>query len=120
MSRRFAGQVVALTGASSGIGREAALAFAREGARVALGARRGDRLEELAREIRASGGEAVAVVTDVAVRADVDRLVERAVAAWGRLDVMVNNAGVGLMAAVLRTSDEEFEQLFRVNVLGAL
>jgi NADP-dependent 3-hydroxy acid dehydrogenase YdfG len=120
MKRRFQGKVVALTGASSGIGRAAAIAFAREGARLALGARRIARLEEVAAEVRAAGGEAIAVATDVAERAQVEALVERACAAWGQLDVMVNNAGVGLAARVLETRDEDFEALFRVNVLGAL
>jgi NAD(P)-dependent dehydrogenase (short-subunit alcohol dehydrogenase family) len=120
MRQRFQGQVVAITGASSGIGREAALAFAREGAKVAVAARRADRLDALAAEIRAAGGHAIAVACDVTRRADVDALADRAVAEWGRLDVFVNNAGVGLAARVLDTGEADFEQLFRVNVLGAL
>ncbi|MSP60254.1 MAG: SDR family NAD(P)-dependent oxidoreductase [Myxococcales bacterium] len=120
IKQRFAGQAVAITGASSGIGRAAAIAFAQEGARVALGARRIDRLEETAVAVRAVGGEAICVATDVTRRADVDALVGRTLDAWGRLDVMVNNAGVGLLARVLEIADEDFAELFRVNVLGAL
>jgi NAD(P)-dependent dehydrogenase (short-subunit alcohol dehydrogenase family) len=120
MKRRFEDKVVVVTGASSGIGRAAAACFAREGARLVISARRAELLEQAAAEARAAGGEVLAVPGDVTDRAAVFALVERACAAWGRIDVMVNNAGSGLAARVLETREEDFSALFRVNVLGAL
>jgi NAD(P)-dependent dehydrogenase (short-subunit alcohol dehydrogenase family) len=120
MKRRFADKVIAITGASSGIGRATAIAFAREGARLAISARRAAQLDETAEAVRSSGGEAICVPGDVDRRADVDALVARAVEKWGALDIMVNNAGVGMRARVLETADADFEALFRTNVLGAL
>jgi NAD(P)-dependent dehydrogenase (short-subunit alcohol dehydrogenase family) len=78
------------------------------------------RLEEVAARIRDGGGEALVLGTDVRKREDVDALVDGAVAQWGRLDVMVNNAGVGMLARVVQISDQDFLDLFRINVLGAL
>src|SRR5437879_5879342 len=110
--------VVAVTGASAGIGRECALAFAREGARVALAARRLDRLEALAGEVRALGAQALVVRTDVAEEADVRRFVAAAVERFGRLDVLVNNAGYGVRGRVEDTPIASYERLMRVNYLG--
>lgn len=112
--------VVVITGASSGIGRECARAFAREGARVVLAARRRDRLDELAAEIAASGGIAVAETVDVARREEVQRLVSVTVARFGRLDVLVNNAGYGAHGSVEDTPPETFERLMQVNYLGTV
>jgi short-subunit dehydrogenase len=88
--------------------------------RVALAARRADRLGGVADRVRAAGGEARVVPTDVADEAAVRALVDGTVAAWGRLDVLVNNAGVGLLATVAQTSGAEFEAIMRVNFLGAV
>jgi NADP-dependent 3-hydroxy acid dehydrogenase YdfG len=112
--------VVAITGASSGIGRECAVEFARAGARLALAARRLERLEALAESVRAAGSEALLVVTDVADAAQVRRFVEAAVARYGRLDVMVNNAGFGLRGRVEETPAEDYERVMRVNYLGTV
>ena len=114
------GKVVIVTGASSGIGRATALAFARAGAHVALGARREDRLREVADEIRALGSEAFPVRTDVARREDVERLVGTALERWGRVDVLVNNAGFGHYARVEDIADEDMRALLDVNFFGTL
>lgn len=120
MARDLRGAVVIVTGASSGIGAATALACGREGMRVALAARRKDRLERVAEDVRAAGGEPRVVPTDVADEAAVRALVEGSVAAWGRLDVLINNAGIGLLARVGETGAAEFDQLMRVNFLGAV
>src|SRR5205809_866616 len=98
--RGLNGAVVAVTGASAGIGRESALAFAREGARLAIAARRLERLETVAASIRAGGGEVLVMVTDVGEQEQVSRFVRGAVERYGRLDVLVNNAGYGFRGRV--------------------
>jgi len=116
----LAGAVVAITGASAGIGRECALAFAARGARLVIGARRVDRLEELAAELRAKGGEALAMSLDVAERDQVAAFVGAAVDRYGRLDVLVNNAGYGVRGTVAATPPDAYERLMRVNYLGTV
>lgn len=109
-----------VTGASSGIGAATARAFAGAGAKVGLLARRRDRLETLAREIAAAGGEALVLPADVSDPNQVHRAVADLLARWGRVDVLVNNAGVGLTASVEATPLDEFSQLYAVNVLGTV
>ena len=113
-------RVAVITGASSGIGRAAALVFAREGVRVVLGARRADRLQETVEAIRSAGGEARSLQTDVTRLEEVTRLVREAVAAFGRLDILVNNAGLGYFARLESMPLEEARHLFEVNVMGTL
>jgi NADP-dependent 3-hydroxy acid dehydrogenase YdfG len=113
-------KVVAITGASAGIGRATALALASEGAAVVLSARRVDRLEALVKDIAASGGRALAVPGDVTKEDDMRVLVARAVAAFGRLDVMICNAGVGYYGPLDETPPEVLRRLMDVNVLGTL
>lgn len=110
--------VVIITGASSGIGMETALAFAAAKSRLVLAARRADRLQEVARRCEALGAAALAVPTDVAVRSQVDDLVKRAVDAHGRVDVMVNNAGYGMQARVHEIDEQELRNIFEVNFYG--
>ncbi|MEA2200629.1 MAG: hypothetical protein QOI89_1225 [Solirubrobacteraceae bacterium] len=113
-------QVVAVTGASSGIGEATALACARAGASVALAARRVDRIEALADRITAEGGRAIAVATDVGDEAQAQAFVERAHSELGRLDVLVNNAGVMLLGAIENAPTEEWRRMIHVNVFGVL
>jgi NAD(P)-dependent dehydrogenase (short-subunit alcohol dehydrogenase family) len=117
---RLAGSVVAITGASSGIGREAAVLFAEEGARVAVGARRVDRLETLAESLRARGAEVLVRSLDVSLEADVNAFIAEVVERFGRLDVLVNNAGFGVRGNVEDVSAEKYERLMRVNYLGTV
>jgi hypothetical protein len=109
-----------VTGASSGIGRALALRFAREGARVALVARRADALEEAAQEIRRAGGEALVLPCDVADRAQVEAAAARARAELGAIDLLVNNAGYGRHRTFLEWDVEDMERVMRVNYFGAL
>jgi NADP-dependent 3-hydroxy acid dehydrogenase YdfG len=120
-SPRDLDQTVALvTGASSGIGQAAARALAARGATVALVARRANRLEELGGEIADAGGTALPIEADVSDRAQATAAVGRAVDELGRLDVLVNNAGVMLLGPVVDAPVEEWEQMVQVNLLGLL
>ena len=112
-------KVAAITGASRGIGRSIALALAGEGAKIVASARNAAELEKLVAEIREKGGEAIAVAGDVAVTADADRLVDAAVAAYGRLDILVNNAGITRDGLLLRMKDEDWDAVLNVNLKGA-
>jgi short-subunit dehydrogenase len=113
------GSVVVVTGASSGIGRATALAFARRGARLVLAARRVDRLQAVADEIALAGSEALAVPCDVGRPSDIDELVRVTMERFGRIDVLVNNAGFGFSGTIEDTPDEVMRELLDVNYLGA-
>src|SRR5262245_18930919 len=113
-------RVVAITGASSDIGEATALACANAGARVALGARRADRIEELARRIQADGGQAVAIETDVADEASARAFVEGAREQLGGLHALVNNAGVMLLGPVEGADTDHWRRMIDVNCLGLL
>lgn len=114
------GKVVAITGASSGIGAATALLLAGRGVKVVLGARRQARLEALAARITAAGGEVVFVPTDVRRRADLEQLVALAGERFGRLDVLVSNAGVGLLSRFDELRVDDWEQMLDVNLKGVL
>jgi clavulanate-9-aldehyde reductase len=116
----LSGQVVAITGASSGIGEATALACARSGAAVALAARRADRIETLAERIAGEGGRAIAVPADVGDEDQARTFVRRAHSELGRLDVLVNNAGVMLLGPIENAPTDEWRQMIHVNVLGVL
>jgi short-subunit dehydrogenase len=119
-TRRLAGRRIVVTGASSGFGKGAALAFAEAGARVALAARREELLQDLAAECETRGGEAIAVRTDVSSPSDVSALLERTLAAFGDVDVWINNAGVGAIGPFERVPLEDHAQVIATNLLGAL
>jgi len=114
------GTVALVTGASSGIGEATARRLAADGAAVAIAARRVDRLEALAREIEDAGGRALAVESDITDRAQAEALVERTVAELGRLDTVVNNAGVMLLGPAEDADIEEWERMVDLNVTGLL
>jgi clavulanate-9-aldehyde reductase len=120
MTIDLSSQVVAVTGASSGIGEATALACARAGAAVALAARRADRIEALAERIEQEGGRALAVATDVGEEAQARAFVERAHSELGRLDVLVNNAGVMLLGPIENAPTEEWRRMIDANVFGVL
>lgn len=110
--------VVAITGASAGIGRATALRLAREGASIAICARRADRLEAVAAEIRAAGGRALPVVADVTNPDDMTRLVEATVSTFGRLDVMMCNAGFGIYGEIDQVTPQQMQHVMDVNFNG--
>jgi clavulanate-9-aldehyde reducatase len=120
MSIDLSGQVVAVTGASSGIGEATALACARAGAAVALAARRTDRIQELAERIAGEGRRAIAVTADVGEEDQASAFVQRAHSELGRLDVLVNNAGVMLLGPIENAPTEEWRRMIHANVFGVL
>ncbi len=115
---RLDGKVVVVTGASSGFGVAFAQAVAEAGADVALGARRLDRLQETRRLVESTGRRAIAVATDVADPAACRALVQATVERFGRVDVLLNNAGVGAAVPALRESPEDFRRVLDVNLSG--
>jgi NADP-dependent 3-hydroxy acid dehydrogenase YdfG len=113
-------QVVAVTGASSGIGEATALACAEAGAAVALAARRSDRIDALAKRISDAGGRAIALQTDVGDEQQAQAFIQATQEQLGRLDVLVNNAGVMLLGPIVGAPTEEWRQMIRANVFGVL
>ncbi len=111
-------KVIAITGASAGIGRATALRLARDGWAVVMSARRWDRLAEVATEVGRLGGEALPVISDVTIPENMDNVVARAVERFGRLDVMMCNAGFGIYGHIDQITPAQMERLFRVNYLG--
>jgi NADP-dependent 3-hydroxy acid dehydrogenase YdfG len=118
MAESLTGRSAVVTGASSGIGAEVARLLAGAGAAVTLGARRDDRLESLARELRAAGGRVAVQRTDMRVEDDVRRLVGVARERFGGVDVLVNNAGLGRVAPLSSSPSEPWREMLEVNVLG--
>jgi len=117
---RIAGKVVAVTGASSGIGKVTARVLGERGAKVVLGARRVAQLDEIAAELRGRGGQAIVCATDVTRRDDVERLVGTAVSEFGRLDVLVNNAGISKIGPMSNIDVDGWSAMIDVNVKGVL
>lgn len=116
----FRDHTVLITGASSGIGRATALAFARQGARLVLAARREERLKALADELKSQGAQALAVRCDVTRREEVGKLLLRTIDAFSGLDVLINNAGLGLYGPLEKAREEQIRQVFEVNVFGLI
>ena len=118
MSRLRAGNVVVITGASTGIGRAAALEFAKRKTRLVLGARSVEKLEETAAECREAGAECIVVSSDVTKFEDVEALKDAAIRTWGRLDVWVNNAGIAAIGSFTEVPLEEHRRVLETNVMG--
>lgn len=113
-------KVVAITGASSGMGKSIALELAKNGAKVVLGARRTEKLQQIVDEIKIKGGEATFTKIDVKKKADLVRLVDTAVEEYGRLDVIVNNAGVSQLSRIDELDIEGWEEMIDINLKGVL
>ena len=120
MTTDLSSKVVAVTGASSGIGEATALACAQAGAAVALAARRSDRIDALAARIIEQGGRAIAIPTDVGDEQQARDFIERTHSELGRLDVLVNNAGVMLLGPIENAPTEEWRRMIEANVFGVL
>ncbi|MCA9506242.1 MAG: SDR family oxidoreductase, partial [Myxococcales bacterium] len=116
----FSGRVAIVTGAGRGIGREIARRWAAAGAKVVCAARSVDQLEQVVGEIEAAGGVACAVPCDVRVETEMRTLVDRATGAFGRIDLLANNAGAGGAHSTLHSSDEEILDVFRINAIAPL
>jgi NADP-dependent 3-hydroxy acid dehydrogenase YdfG len=120
MENNAKGKIVVITGASSGMGEEAARHLAELGATVVLGARRADRIEKLAREIKDNGGKALAIAVDVTQRDQVKTLVDATVEKFGSVDVILNNAGVMPLSPIDRLNVDEWDTMIDVNIRGVL
>jgi len=120
MSNNIQGKVVVITGASSGLGEATACDLSAQGATVVLGARRADRIKSLADELTRRGGKALAVPTDVIHSQQVKKLVDGAVQAHGRIDVMINNAGLMPQSPLERLRIDEWDRMIDVNIKGVL
>lgn len=115
---RLKGKVAIITGSSSGIGKAIALRFGREGAKVVVAARRLARCEETVASIGRSGGEACAIQTDVSEESQVEVLLAETVRRWGRVDLLVNNAGIGGGGRLADTTTKAFDEVINVNLRG--
>jgi NAD(P)-dependent dehydrogenase (short-subunit alcohol dehydrogenase family) len=115
---RLAGKIAVVTGSSSGIGKAIALTFAKEGARVVVAARRRALCEKVVTQIQEGGGEAIAIQTDVADEAQVERLIAETAKRFGQLDILINNAGIGGGGRIADTSTETFDQVINTNLRG--
>lgn len=120
MRNNIEGKVVVITGASSGLGEATARMLSAQGALVALGARRSGRIQSLAGELNSSGGKALAVTTDVTHADQVKALVDAAAQAFGRIDVMINNAGLMPSSPLERLKIEDWDRMIDVNIKGVL
>jgi dehydrogenase/reductase SDR family member 7B len=119
-TQHFKDQVVIVTGASSGIGKAAAMAFGAAGARVALIARSSEPLAAVAAQMQALGQSCMAVPCDVTDQRQVEAMAQSVVASWGRIDILVNNAGIGAHGPFLSVPFPDFERIMRVNLFGAV
>ena len=120
MTKKLAGKVAFVTGASSGIGEATAVALAEEGARIAVLARRADHLEQVVKRIKDAGGAAISIVADATNEAELRAAIRQAKEAFGRIDILVNNAGVMLLGNIEGTDTGEWRQMFDINVLAVM
>src|SRR5215203_5175522 len=120
MNNNIEGKIIIITGASSGLGEAAARHLAAEGASVVLAARRSDRIDRLASEITSAGGKGLSIATDVTSHKDMERLAAITMETLGRIDVLINNAGVMPLSPIERLKIEEWDQMINVNFKGVL
>lgn len=120
MNKNIEGKIVVITGASSGLGEAAAKHLAERGASVVLGARRKDRLESVAKDIREAGGKAEIAVTDVTKKEQVEALIQTAMDHFGRVDVLVSNAGLMAIAPLTEMKTDEWDRMIDINIKGVL
>jgi NADP-dependent 3-hydroxy acid dehydrogenase YdfG len=120
MVGKLDGKVAIITGASSGIGEATAIALAAEGAKVAIAARRAERLNEVAKQIQAKGSQVLPISTDITNEAEVNDLVQKTNAELGQIDILVNNAGIGVLGTIDTGNTADWRRAFDVNVLGVL
>ena len=120
MSKNIEGKVIVITGGSSGLGADTARHLSSAGAKIVLGARREERLEELVKELNDNGGEAICLKTDVTDQAQVKKLVDTAVEKFGRIDVMLNNAGLMQQSPLEAFKVDEWDNMIDVNIKGVL
>lgn len=118
--QNITGKVVAITGASSGMGKAIAIELAKNGAKVVLGARRTEQLQEIVEKIKSNGGEAAFAQIDVKEKSDLVRLVNTAIEQYGKLDVMVNNAGVSQLSRIDELDIDGWEEMIDINLKGVL
>jgi NADP-dependent 3-hydroxy acid dehydrogenase YdfG len=120
MTRKLAGKVAIVTGASAGIGKATAISLAAEGAKVAIVARRSDRLEALAQQITAAGGEALAIVTDITDDTKIPTIVDKTKTTWGQIDILVNNAGIALTGEIANADPADWRRMIDLNLLALM
>ena len=109
------GKVALITGGGTGIGKSAAIALAREGAMIAVAGRREGPLEETVQEIKALNGQAIAVPTDVTEVKEIERLRDQIESTWGRLDILINNAGSAMRKPFMETTLEDFDYIYNID-----
>lgn len=114
----LSGQIAIVTGASSGIGAASAKALAKQGAKITLAARREEKLAQIAKEIIEAGGEALTVKTDVSQKNQVEEMVAQTMAKWGRVDILLNNAGIAHFAPFLEMTEQQWDETLHINLKG--
>ncbi len=115
---KLEGKVAIVTGSTAGIGKTTAILFAQEGAKVVISGRRADKGNEVVEEIKANGGEAIFVATDMAKEEDIDNLVQKTVEAFGKIDIVFNNAGIAFYSGLLDFDMAKWDEVFRLNLRG--
>lgn len=114
----LSGQIAIITGASSGIGAASAKVLARQGAKVTLAARREDKLTTVAEEINQNGGEFLIIKTDVSQKSQIENMVNQTVAKWGRVDILLNNAGIAEFSSFTDMTEEQWDKTLDINLKG--